>query len=138
MFGVLNLEFDMGIEKTASAILSFIETLLDRASLWFWLTLAAAVILYLDRTQMLAQGIDDPSNTDLIKLTGVVFIALFLNAAQIHDRIMAISRNLASYMFNKVTLRFKRWEQTRADPVRIKRSLKILKYHCAERRWLVW
>ena len=128
----------MAWKDLADSALKFAEKVLNDASLWFWLGVAAVALLFADSRGLipLSRTIAEPR----VGLTAVlvVVVALWLNALKVHRPL----GRAASAVRGSIKDRQEKWalarRAARVAPGAETTLGDLLRTRCLERRWLLW
>lgn len=127
----------MNMLSSLASILHYVERVLDRVSLLFWLLISGTALMLLDHYIVLSlSNITNDVKTALIAAVTVIF-CLFLRALKLQRYIIPhISQ--ARSRIKKIIYRRKmnRFAQT-IDPEGKNIACKLLSVRCIERRWLI-
>src|SRR6185295_3027838 len=127
----------MGVSDVVKAATDALVHFVQAAGLWFWLSVAAATALLLDRRGLVVLArAADPRTAVLLLL--VVFIALWLNAAGVHNVAVRTFAGGVRAIGRAVAELKRRRRMRRVDPKAIRKLEKILLIDCLERRWFLW
>lgn len=127
----------MAWNEIAKSAIDFIEKVLERASLWFWLGVAAVALLVADSRGVIPLHQLTSPQTGL-KAALVILACLWLNALAVHRPLL----QGASALRKRLATRRERWRRNRRASRVASRAAATLRQllgtRCLERRWLLW